>query len=918
MKKPNPAQVILVTGDCIWDHNFYKGDRDRADSESQLGFRVEESGGGALLLNNLVKTTVKDEEGWVTELGLEGEFDKLPKQFHAYCLWEPHEKDAKDKKSKVWRTCDPPFGYGEPELQLENKPDKEASKPPAPVLALQKPSADPSIIVIDDAGLNFRRVESKSLWPLNNSVKKDTQKPWVVLKISAPIAENDLWEQLILQHKEKLVVIVSADQIRRDDVRLSRGLSWEATVADLTNELSSNPRLATLLEARHLIITFRSDAAYWLDNSRDDPQATLVFDSANAEGEWEANQSQGGVFGYQSCFASAIVYQLTKTQGTECPEFEAALVAGLGASRELWRLGHGPVTDAGDPKQPVINREMGFPFAAIAAKIKNPTEVFVACHLPSKIPDRTTWMMLDEWQHFARVDSRVEPHHKAAKALALDGPKALSQYPIAKFGKLVTVDRGEIESLRTLREQIRNYQKGGVQKKPLSIGVFGPPGAGKSFGVTQIAESVLGKAGKPLTFNLSQFSTTDDLNGALHQVRDRVLSGETPLVFWDEFDSQNYRWLQYLLAPMQDGTFQDGQINHPVGKCIFVFAGATSATFQDFGPVDPSKLEPTNMTPSEMLDIEHKWQDFVLKKGPDFMTRLVSFLNVLGPNQRKINEIISGRRKPIPDSSDKCCPLRRALFIRSQFNLGDGVRLEIDQGLLTALLEIEEYKSGSRSLEFICQQLQQHTTDTPRRSRLPGQHLLNMHVDAERFWEICERERPIPIQTLTLAMALNLAYIIREDEREPLTAEQEFEKLTDDHKSSNRAQALRIPENLRLVGLSLVPGPVVSYEELAASRSKSDDEMQEILEKNIDFLAEAEHNGWMEERMDQGWKYSRIRKNELKRHDLLIPYVQLSEVNKGKDRKTIIGAPAADGKSEQFGYVDVVKLVGLRVVKSEP
>ena len=33
------------------------------------------------------------------------------------------------------------------------------------------------------------------------------------------------------------------------------------------------------------------------------------------------------------------------------------------------------------------------------------------------------------------------------------------------------------------------------------------------------------------------------------------------------------------LAPMQDGRFQHGQLNHSIGKCVFVFAGGTSLSF---------------------------------------------------------------------------------------------------------------------------------------------------------------------------------------------------------------------------------------------------------------------------------------------------------------------------------------------------
>ena len=176
-------------------------------------------------------------------------------------------------------------------------------------------------------------------------------------------------------------------------------------------------------------------------------------------------------------------------------------------------------------------------------------------------------------------------------AVAVLGPTALDNLPVARFGALLTVDREEIESLRSLRRLITSYEKAGPQNKPLSIGVFGPPGAGKSFGVMQIAKAVLGEKVEPLTFNLSQFSDPAALNGAFHQVRDKVLAGVTPVVFWDEFDSQDYHWLQYLLAPMQDGTFQETQLNHPIGKCVFIFAGATSSTFQHFGPPDPGKAD---------------------------------------------------------------------------------------------------------------------------------------------------------------------------------------------------------------------------------------------------------------------------------------------------------------------------------------
>ena len=175
------------------------------------------------------------------------------------------------------------------------------------------------------------------------------------------------------------------------------------------------------------------------------------------------------------------------------------------------------------------------------------------------------------------------PVYDLARLVLLRGPIALSSLPHLKIGNLLTADRREIESLRTFAQVIRRYEKMDKGKKPLSIGVFGPPGAGKSFAVRELSFALVQNIAW-LEFNLSQFSSSGDLNGAFHQIRDQVLQHKIPVAFFDEFDSKKYDWLQYLLAPMQDGKFQDGQLTHTLGKCIFVFAGGTSPTFETFGP----------------------------------------------------------------------------------------------------------------------------------------------------------------------------------------------------------------------------------------------------------------------------------------------------------------------------------------------
>ena len=168
----------------------------------------------------------------------------------------------------------------------------------------------------------------------------------------------------------------------------------------------------------------------------------------------------------------------------------------------------------------------------------------------------------------------------------INHPKFITpDFPVFQIGNLVSVDRSEIESYQSVKNVIKAYIDSNQVNTPISIAVFGPPGSGKSFGIKEILENLQKNKIKVLTFNLSQFTENRHLISAFHKIRDYTLIGQFPLVFFDEFDCNfegNFGWIKYFISPMQDGCFFDGENLHPIGKCIFVFAGGVCHEYNSF------------------------------------------------------------------------------------------------------------------------------------------------------------------------------------------------------------------------------------------------------------------------------------------------------------------------------------------------
>jgi hypothetical protein len=635
-----------------------------------------------------------------------------------------------------------------------------------------------------------------------------------------------------------------------------------------------------------VVISFDTAGALLL--SRSDPSASataackLFFDPRVIEGTWQEDLP-GQMIGYTSCLTTGIARQLLLAPGT--PDIDAGIEAGLSAERRL-HLG-------GYLMAPADGRRLSFPLARIAQELSAPSETFAAVAVQDPVrfleqpadqaqdPSPDGWWTILEDLYQDNLDQLAE------RVVQQGAESALSDVPQGRFGHMLTVDRREIESFRCIATLAAEYLSHERQKRPLSIAVFGAPGSGKSFGITQVAQTLAPGRIQVLEFNLSQFGDPEEIADALHRVRDATLSGSIPLVFWDEFDSsldgQPLAWLKYFLAPMQDGAFRQGQIVHPIGRAIFVFAGGTSHRLADFG---------------RALDAD----TYRAAKVPDFVSRLKGYVDILGPNPPADHEV-----------ADPYYIVRRAILLRSilernasqLFEKRAGQKiLRIDHGVLRAFLGIGRYKHGIRSMESIVAMSQLAGKAAYERSSLPSESQLGLHVDGQEFLSLVQQLDLEGALLDALAKAHHQQYCkslradnytwgpTNDEAAKTSTALCTWNKLPEDEKSQNRAAVRDIPHKLAQVGYAMIP-------------ARSDQPPFKFPEDDGDLerLAEMEHARWMAQKLAAGWRYGSETDKAARIHEALLPWKKLQESQKEKDRDLVRAVP------------EILAAVGYTVVK---
>lgn len=706
------------------------------------------------------------------------------------------------------------------------------------LLPIDNDDVNADIVIIDDENNGFN--SNEEFWPL--ALKSHEKSPIILYKMNNPIGSTPLWKQLENFHFQKTIVVINADDLRSKGVNISKSLSWERTAQDFIWQINNNPSLTFLANCPHLIVPLGLEGAIYYRNE-DVNEAYLYFIPYECEaGCFKDNQ--GKMYGLTSCFIAGLAHSIISESNNEedlSLSISEGIREGIVAAQKFFVNGFGENVE-----------ELSFPNAEVFTEKEND---FIHKDLIQdvKIPNTLNKGNSSYW--YILRDKSSSNLAEIAYDIVKNGVKnVLKSIPIAQFGHLKTVDRTEIESYRSIKNLMWEYISTKNTVRPLCISVFGTPGSGKSFGVSEIADSIAPELVEKLNFNLSQFRTPLDLISAFHKIRDFSLRGKIPLIFFDEFDSYfegKLGWLKYFLAPMQDGLFRDGDSIHPIGKSIFVFAGGTNSTLKEFMGEDIKD------------EIEKKkfLSEFKSAKGPDFVSRLRGYVNILGPNQT--------------DEKDQLFIIRRAMLLRSLLKrkvphlINDNGEVQIDNGVLRALLKIRRYKHESRSMEAILEMSALTNAKIWQQSDLPSKDQLKLHVDEEQFLRHLMHDAFYSEKIENLAMAIHEKYrIINKDNKNiDKNIMLPWKDLSEELKNSDRDQARNIPNALLKI----------NYDIISVSKNPA---FIEFTKKELDVLAENEYTRWYRNKKKSGWKYGEIKDINEKTDPELICWNKLSEEKK--------------------------------------
>ncbi|KAK6342758.1 hypothetical protein TWF718_008146 [Orbilia javanica] len=705
------------------------------------------------------------------------------------------------------------------------------------------------VLVFQDTEGSFRNPEDAINF-LQNA------RPGVLVYHMAPeLASGNIWEAIRkgvyvdggTQDPERLVVVVSANDLRAEGIQLSHGLSWEKTCEDFVEQLGTVGRLVSLVTCAHLVVLFSCDGVIYHRGGQLN-QPILYFDPKCIEGEF-LRQNLGDVPGIKEAFIAGIVANL----GGSVRNLEEAIELAFLSARRLAASGlirgRSP-TDKPEHRRSYIMSDLT-PSENSVFKLSIPSDIIGS----------------GSDQYWSILDRMVGDPAQVARDIVKYGitSPGSSGIPVAQFGRLVLVDRHEIESFRIISNVLRDYIDL-PQTKPINIAFFGPRGAGRSYAAMEMGRTLLnGRKVSKFRMDLTQISAPMDLIPIFHSIRDCNLEGGFPLVYINGFDTpvpgSSLIWLSHLLAPMLHGRFIDNGESRPIGRAVFFLGSINFKTYQKFK--NQFGASSRSLSPPRF---------------EEFLGCLHGYINMLGPD--------------CVGDHDRLYPVRRAVILREllekrESKLKVDGKISIDESVLDGLLLTPSYRQGIRSLKSIIAMSRLNGARQFERAALPPAGQLDLHVSSSDFLRYLDgKVLPEDIRE-HLAQGIHIAYLNKRfsmgmsDEDKKMPGHQPWDQLSEEFRESARAHADNIPRKLRLISCFLA--------------EKQDHTHREPIEKfspdEVEELARNEHDRWNAERLQKQWTKSSKTDSAVRTSTSLVAWNDLSKEWQDVDRVLVASYP---------------------------
>ena len=205
-------------------------------------------------------------------------------------------------------------------------------------------------------------------------------------------------------------------------------------------------------------------------------------------------------------------------------------------------------------------------------------------------------------------------------------------------------------------------------------------------------------------------------------------------------------------------------------------------------------------------------------------------------------------------------------------------------------MKISEYKHGIRSMESIGDMSQLAGKKAFERSSLPSEAQLDLHVDGQEFLSIVQQLDLSGELLERLATAAHQVFCehmqaqgyeygdITDDEGKKHSSLVPYQELSQDEKDQNRDLVRDIAMKLAGTGYVMIP-------------ARSDEPAFKFPGAHLEHLSEQEHERWMGLKIQSGWKHAPETDKEKHLHAALVPWEDLSEADKEKDRVMVRKIP---------------------------